>query len=112
VVQTFSRSARRQGFPFANILPRTVLLRDHLTRGVALPISRDRLPRAKFSQPFRLEKDLFEQWNANQKILPLMAEGHIQFSQGQRPWYGITHHNSFDQQLLLRVKRLYRTKPE
>jgi hypothetical protein len=44
------------------------------------------LPRAEFSKPFRLEKDLFKQWNANQNILPLMAESHIQFSQGQRPW--------------------------
>jgi hypothetical protein len=85
-----------------------VLLRDHLSPGWRRPS----LPRAEFSKPFRLEKDLFEQRNANQKILPLLAESHIQFSQGQRPWYGITHHNSFDQQMLLRVKLPYRTKPE
>jgi hypothetical protein len=41
---------------------------------------------ARFSQPFRLKRHLFVQRNVNQNILSLLAEGHIQFSQGQRPW--------------------------
>jgi hypothetical protein len=50
--------------------------------------------------------------NVNQIILSLLAEGHIQFSQGQRPLEQSEHKNSFDLQMFLRLKLLYRTKPE
>ena len=56
----------------------------HLTQGDYRHSSK--LPWAKFSQPFRLESHLFDQRNINQNILSILAEGHIQFSQGQRPW--------------------------
>jgi hypothetical protein len=65
----------------------------HLTQGDFRRSSE--LPWARFSQPFRLENHLFDQRNENQNILSLLAEGHIQFSQGQRPWTnakGISNH--------------------